>query len=87
MVVGQEKPMNERGRAAPRGRMTWMAIAGIVVFLVLLFMLFVRPGAPDKHGGERPTAPGAPGDASPAQGSQPNLGGSPDGRPAAQPQG
>ncbi|WP_309092804.1 hypothetical protein [Phenylobacterium sp.] len=60
MVVGQEKPSNVRGAAAPKGRMTWMALIGIAVFLVLLFMLFLRPADPERRGRETASPPGAP---------------------------
>jgi hypothetical protein len=72
MVVRQEKPMNAAGQA-PKGRLTWMAIAGMAVFVILLVFLFVKPGTDERSGAgtEPPAAPGAPTDASPPPGSQP----------------
>ncbi|MGA0608165.1 hypothetical protein ACO2Q0_19410 [Phenylobacterium sp. VNQ135] len=69
MVVRQEKPMNEAGRA-PKGRLTWVALAAIALFLVVLVFTMFKPAAPDNRGGEAPAAAGAPGDASPAPGSK-----------------
>lgn len=50
MVISKEMPQNERGRVAPKGRLTWMAIAGMVVFAILLGFLFLKPAM--KTGGE-----------------------------------
>lgn len=62
MVIGQEKPSNVRGAAAPKGRMTWMALIGIAVFVVILAMLFLRPADPERRGREVVSPPGAPGE-------------------------
>jgi hypothetical protein len=41
MVVRQIKPTNERGVRPPKGQMTWMALAGLAVFVVLLIAAIV----------------------------------------------
>jgi len=73
MVVRQEKPMNEPGRA-PRGRLTWVVPVGIALFVVVLAFTLFKPADRQNRGGEAPAAAGAPGDASPPPGSKATTG-------------
>jgi hypothetical protein len=55
MVTHQAKPMNERGVQPPKGRLTWMAIIGVALFIVLLLAVVMRPAADQDTAAE--TAP------------------------------
>ena len=59
MVQGEIKPINERGRRAPKGALTWAALAGVVVFVIALIAMFARP-AVNRHDGPESTVAGPP---------------------------
>lgn len=67
MVVRQVKPLSEGAQHPPKGRMTWMALAAIVVFVVALAFVILRPIVDRRDGAEReparvnaPAAPASP---------------------------
>jgi hypothetical protein len=66
-VANQAKPMNERGVTPPKGRLTWMAIIGVALFVILLLAVTLRPAVDRQDGVESgataPTTSSAPTDA------------------------
>jgi hypothetical protein len=44
-MIREEKPINEGGRRAPKGRLTWFALIGMIAFVAALFVLFARSGS------------------------------------------
>lgn len=64
MVVRQVKPLNEGAQRPQKGRLTWMALAAIMLFVVALAFVILRPIVDRQDGPEReppranaPTAP------------------------------
>ncbi len=43
MPVRQVKPTNEAGTRPPKGQLTWVAIGGVILFVLMLFGAVVVP--------------------------------------------
>lgn len=52
MVQRQVKPINEGARRPPKGRLTYAAIGGIILLIVLLLMAVFRPVLDRRDGAE-----------------------------------
>lgn len=44
MVARQVQPTNETGVRPPKGRLTWMALVGIALFVVLILAMVLPTG-------------------------------------------
>ncbi|WP_068876934.1 MULTISPECIES: hypothetical protein [unclassified Phenylobacterium] len=67
MVARQVKPLNEGAARPQKGRMTWAALAAIVLFVLALAFVILRPIVDRRDGPEReppqvnaPRAPASP---------------------------
>jgi hypothetical protein len=52
MVVRQVKPIDRGQARPPKGRLTWMALLGIALFVVLLAIVILRPVVDSNDGPE-----------------------------------
>lgn len=52
MVARRAQPINDGTSRPPRGVLTWAALAGIIVFIVLLITMIARPAMDNRDGGE-----------------------------------
>lgn len=52
MVTREVKPLNDGSARPPKGRMTWVGIAAMVLFAVMLAFLVLRPIVDRRDGPE-----------------------------------
>ncbi len=67
MVQREVKPLNEGTSRPPKGRMTWVGIAAIVLFVIVLGLVILRPMI-SRHDGPEPGVPKVVGPAVPEAG-------------------
>lgn len=53
MVTREVKPLNEGSARPPKGRLTWVGIAAIILFVVMLALVVLRPIVDRRDGPER----------------------------------
>lgn len=67
MVQREVKPLNEESSRPPKGKMTWVGIAAIVLFVVVLGLVILRPII-NRQDGPEPGVPRVVGPAVPQAG-------------------
>ena len=52
MVAREAKPINSGTVRPPKGRLTWMALVGVALFVIMLLMVILRPVVDRRDGPE-----------------------------------